>query len=989
MGVVWLARERALDRLVALKVAAQGSNPSWSARLLREGKAAASLRHPNVVAVHAMGGEGHAAFVAMEFIEGENLDTRLGRGPLPFREAAAVAEKVAGALSYAHGMGLLHRDIKPSNILIDDDGEPHLADFGLAAPIEGAGDLTLPGHIAGTPAYLAPELLDGSDRASAASDVYGLGAVLYACLAGRAPFVGDSPGSVFAQLRSEDPPRPALLRPGVPRDLETICLKCLEKAPDRRYGSAALLQSDLNAFLDGRPIAARPLGWADRLARSCRRRPALALSVAVAALCLLVLAIGGPLMALRLARAEAGAEDRLREALLARSRATRVAAQIGQRDESLAAVADAARIRPGLDARDEAIAALAQPEIVPIRSWSAKRCPDGAVTFDPDNDRFAIEETPGAVDLRRLSDGGLIRAWRGPSGKLWTYPSFSRDGRRAVARNAKGAVVVWGEERSEPLLLIPDRPYVLTGRFMGYGEPDALSPDGRVLASAIPGSGVSLNSVDDGREIGRIPTESEATHVAFSADGRLVAAGRGLLGRDGGAAYFIRIFDATTLKEVSRPRLEARFQSLAWAPDRDQLLVTGERIDLFGASDGRLLRSLNAPLANRGFFGPSGATILSAEQGGTVTLWDLGAARPLLSGNLGSRVEMAVSRDGELIAKTVGDDEARLVRLEMSRVERTWPAGLEGGRENVLSAAVSTIDFSPDGRWLATAIWGAVQLRDAGGSVRAVARMGTKSNYCSVRFARDGNSLLAGTAEEGLVRIPIVTRGDGGTSLLSPQVIDGETPEFITDVSRDGSRAIVTSFIPGFVKVVTLGGLKGSVRWALPGAAGAAFLDGDREVLANSLDFEGGSKLEVRDSVSGARIGETLPYPRGAHVRVSADGTLIVLGTGESGTVLLHAPDRSRASTLPRQVQGREYQCAISPDGATVAFGVGRQVWLVRPADGSVLAHLQCPQGGTYIPGLAFSPDGARLALWWETGQLTVWDLGRLREELKSRKLDW
>jgi WD40 repeat protein len=993
MGVVWLAREKSLDRLVALKQII-AADPRLRQRLLREGQVAARLRHPNIVGVLSMEGSGLSTFLTMEFIEGGNLDARIQGRPLPPAEAARIAVKLARALAHAHAAGLLHRDVKPSNILMDADGEPRLADFGIAAPLEGAGDLTAPGTVAGTPAYLAPELLGGAERACVQSDVYSLGAVLYACLTGRPPFVGASAAMVLSQLPETDPLPPHLLQPGVPRDLETICLKCLEKAPLRRYATAALLADDLGAFLRGEPVAARPVTWLGRAARYCRRRPALALTSGLAAALLLALAVVGPLVALRLSRARTRAEaaeaatlSRLRESLLSRSRAIRLSGARGQRDDALAAATEAARIRTGLDARNEVIAALAEPEILPVADVSFSRDGDDRVSFDPDDDRFAVETRAGHLELRSFSTNRVIQSFADSPSRFWSRPAFSVGGHLVSVRNASAEALVYSDARRDPLFVLKDRPYVLAGRFAGYGSPEAFSPDGSILVSTLHPSGVSFHSTGDGRELFRVPTDVEITHLSYSPDGRWLAAGRGLRGPHGEPYTSLRILDGATGAEVSRIAVDESFQSVAWG-SRSRLVVGGDEIELFRIPDGRLLRRLSDPQAVRASFGPGGGTILSSTSGGTVTLWDLGTARPLIRAELGSDTEIAVNRDCTLIAKEKGLGAAGLYRLEMSPVARALPIDSEFWSDNVLSAALPVVDYSPDGEWLATAEWGVVQLRDASGRTVSSEPVGSITSPCSVRFSRDGRSLLVSGAEVGLVRLPVLAEGPGAATLGPPEPLDAEPEFFVSDLSRDGTRALLSAFGRGECKLIWLDGSRPPLRWKIPGASGSVFLAGDTQVLVNSIDYDKGAFLELRDTATGAVV-RTLPYRHGAHVHASADGAWLLLGAGNESTVVLRAADFSRGPVLPPEVQGRESQAAISADGSTLAFSAGGGVDLVRRADGATLAHLHSPQGGIYVPGLAFSPDGAHLALWWDNAQLTLWDLRAMRRELAARGLDW
>jgi eukaryotic-like serine/threonine-protein kinase len=291
MGVVYKAQQVRLKRVVALKMilAGQFATSQDVARFHAEAQAAAKLDHPGIVPVFEVGEHQHQHYFSMAFVDGDSLARKISAGPLPPREAAELMERVAEAVAYAHVEGVIHRDLKPGNILIDKNGTPRITDFGLAKRVEGeAAGLTTTGQVLGTPSYMPPEQARGDAAATGPlADIYALGAVLYCMLTGRPPFQAASAVETLIQVIAKEPASPRIINPSVPRDLETIGLKCLEKEPSRRYSSAQELAAELQRYLDGRPIHARPISSTAQAWRWCQRNAALSMTMLVATLLLL------------------------------------------------------------------------------------------------------------------------------------------------------------------------------------------------------------------------------------------------------------------------------------------------------------------------------------------------------------------------------------------------------------------------------------------------------------------------------------------------------------------------------------------------------------------------------------------------------------------------------------------------------------------------------------------------------------------------------
>jgi WD40 repeat protein len=408
MGVVYRARQKSLDREVAVKLLAAGpwASKQFVERFHREAQSAARMQHPNIVAIYEVGVRHELNYFSMALVRGESLAGRLARlGPLAPREAAAMMRTVAEAVDYAHRLGVLHLDLKPGNVLLDERGEPQVADFGLARRLDESMAVDSD-EVSGTPSYMAPEQATLKTRKlTPATDVYGLGAILYELLTGRPPFLAATPQETLKRVATVAAERVRALRPEVPADLEAICLKCLEKDSAQRYPGAQALVQDLSAFLDGRPVSVRPLSAPERLLRAARREPRMAAALGAFVLALMA---GLTATAVQWRRADANAEQ-------ARDRSWVLRAQAAQ-----AALAEG----DGFRGLRDLVANLGEMEAAGATAEAAaERQRIGTL----------LENAPRLVDLVRVQQGFSIHSLAmAPDGGSFAVTLHAASGERSV-----------------------------------------------------------------------------------------------------------------------------------------------------------------------------------------------------------------------------------------------------------------------------------------------------------------------------------------------------------------------------------------------------------------------------------------------------------------------------------------------------------------------------------------------------------------------------
>ena len=915
MGVVYRARQLGLNRQVALKMILAGGHAGTDqiARFRGEAEAVARVQHPNIVQIYSVGEQDGRPYFALELVEGGSLARRLGGVPQPAARAASWARTLAGAVESAHRSGIIHRDLKPTNILIGSDGTLKIADFGLAKATGLDGGLTGTEAVLGSPSYMAPEQASGKTRdVGPPADLYALGAILYEMLTGRPPFQAMTALETLELVRAAEPVRPRRLRPSIPRDLETICLKCLEKAPSGRYHSAGELAAELGRYLGGEPIHARPLGRLAHASRWCRRRPALAAvgALAAAAICAAV--------ALSLVYGARQARDAM---------ALRIALE------------GARRVSAGLTF-DRALALCERGDVDRGLLWLAR----GLEMADETEDR----------DLRRAIRANLA-GWVGrihPLLREVDHPG----GVSAVAADRAGRFLATGGQAGGARLWD-----AASGRLVNSSPQQGAGPvrrlefsrDGSVLLTLCERGDAYVWHVEKGVEFpARHPGVVHA--VGFAANGVTPFTA----GQDGTIRLGHGFRGGANAPILTAP---GPIRLAAYNPRGRAILTVGDdaKARVWLADSGRPIFHVSQKEPIRIFaFRPDGGAFATGDEDGTVQIWDAETGEP---------IGRPLKHDALVLALTFSPDGRLLATASRDWRARIWEAatGLLVGQPMRHRDPVSSIAFGPDGRRVATgSMDGTARIWDAATSSPIGPPMTHQGEVHAVAFLGEGRSLLtAGSTpsaqvwrirDDGPEATPLPFAGYANAVALGP-----------------GGRLVALGGLDGSAEVFevasrrALGKLSGHEGDVL---ALAFSHDGTR--VASAGDDR---TLRIREVATGKLIFAPIPYPVKIHaLAFSPNGGSILAGTRSGALVLWDA--RTGHPRAERRAHGGPISAvAFHPDGIKILSGGADQTARLWSVDGLTpigkpLAH----QGRVWA--VAFDPTGRVAATGGSDEALRLWD---------------
>ncbi len=983
MGTVYRARDHVTGRIIALKVlqAHHLNEPDLILRFRSEVRAVTSLDHRHILPIHEVGEHDGIPFFSMKLATGgslaQHLDDYLGHP----RKAALLVAKIARGVQHAHEHGILHRDIKPGNILLDDAGEPYVCDFGLAKWLNDDRRLTITSAVLGTPHYIAPEQANGKSNLTISADIYSLGAVLYELLTGRPPFVGETVMDTLRQASQNTPAKPSSIVNHTPRDLETVCLKTLEREPTARYKTAAALADDLENWLSGRPIRARPVSAAEQLWRWARRNPLPAALGLVLAIAITTLAVGSTIAAVKIdkARTEAVAaknetREQLYAALLAQARASRMTPQAGHRIEALAAIQKAAAIHPSLELRNEAIGALTLVDLKVAKTLRVRENNAQRLAFDAKLETVAVTTESGDINIISFSDGSILKTITGTGKPVLSL--IHSGSRYLAARCNDNATNIFECISGRLLSSYPGRKIPLNQN-KGDSSDCVFSPDETLFTLSSP-EGIEIFDVASGKEIANLKT-AQPNYCAFSPDMQMLAFGNAWEKK-------INLWNFKNREAVMVVPIPSEPSSFAWSDDNQKLAVscTDSSIQVFHTGDWQNIGSLqgNRRIVMKLAFNHRGDILGSIAMDRTLRLFDLRTMAQLVEAT-GYWAESAIGFSGDNQFMGVTDNKFSVSIIEVVGLRRVCTAISAPTAKEQLSAN-STIDFSPDSRLLAKSSTTSVQFFDAKeGRLLSTLPLSTPTQT-TLRFFADGKTIAILSRRTGVLLYSFsyenrefkLSPGNNQPQWVSYAF--GSPPcDRLPDLcltSDKEAKAVVWNVSTGQT-LCTLTECPDITDFSISPDR-KCLISVHRYRNAQIWTFPAGQKIT---DLAGGRNGNAMFSPSGRWLAAS----------GNADHVLWNTATWTRGPVLPPEVEEKTGYFAFSYDEKYLAAMMRDRAALVALPSGEMIAILDQRIQPNLYSRPRFSPDGSQLALQGLDNSLLLWDLNELQSELRKLNLQW